>query len=287
MCRRRSRAPRRGSRPRCSARGGTSAAKRPRSTFVVASTRPLTAIASSLPPGSVVTVPATQSGSSGASGSTSSNWPGSSSSTRPSPGCDRSHAAADQLRPRAHREHVVAGGLEQRALVAPPLLPLAQDRPERGRRPALPAVGDVDLVVRVRVALAHRHAVDRLAQPQAELARDRRQHVDRPHRGVLDAALALARQLDEQRHVGDVVDVGGRRPPPPVAGLEAHAVVGQDHHRARGRRDRSSRSRRAGRRAAGRRTRSGAGGAGSAWSASHCGPTHVPSTTPGIATPVS
>ena len=189
MCRRRSRGPRRGSRRPGARCGGTSAPKRPRSTFVVAATRPLTddrELAAAGQRGDGAGDPDRQQRRVGVDVLELARVL---ELDPPVARLRRPGAAADQVRPRAHRERVVAGRLEQRALVAQPLARAGAGSSRSRSWSRAPSCRGRRSRCRVGVALVRpgRRRPARAASRPSSLG-DRRQDVDRAHRGVLDPA---------------------------------------------------------------------------------------------------
>ena len=75
-------------------------------------------------------------------------------------------------------------------------------------------------------------ALDRPWKGHLQRGRDRRQDVGRARRPPHDPSVSLVRELHEQRHVGDVLQVGRRGGPPLLAGAEAEPLVrGHDKQR--------------------------------------------------------
>ncbi len=205
---------------------------RPRepSTRVVAAIRPLTVTASSLPSARPLTVPVMRRGSTAAR-------PGARPRRRPGRRAANSgrHAAARE--PAAHQlaaagpsEQVVAGRAEQRLLVAQALRPLRRNVPNVVVVPSSQLSG---------TSTRSPGSAPRVAEPARRRPRsDSRRPSSRAIVGSTSivrtappstTAVALPGRLDEERHVRDVVDVGGRRPRRRSPDAEAHAVVGGDH----------------------------------------------------------
>jgi hypothetical protein len=63
---------------------------------------------------------------------------------------------------------------------------------------------------------------------EPERSGDRRKHVHGPRGPADDASAALMGEFDEQRNVGDVLEVGSRGWPTLLAGTETETLVGGD-----------------------------------------------------------
>ena len=208
-------------------------------------------------------MPATSAGTTRAPGSTSRRSSAPSTLAR---GPSRSGATgrdgpADQLRRRADRVRAVA---QQPGLHRLALRLLDQQLGQRLLDRVHAGVGDVDHGAGIDAPLVGGHAVGAPGDPCAGGLGDRRQHVDRAHRAVVDVARALPGALDDERHAGDVGRVDRVRRAARLARPEGRRRGRRRRRSPRRRRARPRAARPSARRRAGRRTAPAGRGARSA-----------------------
>ena len=94
---------------------------------------------------------------------------------------------------------------------------------------ALASVFHQDDVSFGRSLAEERPAVNQPWDPNAGGIGDRGHDVERPGRRSVNAPALLVRELDEERHVGDVLEIRLRERAPLLARAEADAVIGRDN----------------------------------------------------------